>query len=152
MSLIDVAPTILDLLGLAGAEDMEGRSLMPLIRGEEGDRPAFAETYYGNRLVALRLGNMKYIFTPPPPEGGWPRSDGWKSYWPNETREEVYDLERDPEEQRSIASAEDDVVRSMRHRLLSWLSEQQERANARPTDHLIGRAIEEQLRSLGYLD
>ena len=95
---------------------------------------------------------MKYIFTPPPPEGGWPRSDGWKQYWPNETREEVYDLERDPEEKRSIASAEDDVVRSMRHQLLSWLSEQQERANVRPTDHLIGRAIEEQLRSLGYLD
>ncbi|MEO1366298.1 MAG: sulfatase, partial [Acidobacteriota bacterium] len=53
---VDVAPTVLDLLGVDGSEAMDGRTLMPLLRGEpDVPRPAWS---YGSRTfdgLALRL-------------------------------------------------------------------------------------------------
>jgi arylsulfatase A-like enzyme len=42
VSMIDIAPTILDLLHAAGSEPMDGQSLLPLFRNEEGATAHFA--------------------------------------------------------------------------------------------------------------
>lgn len=48
VGLIDLAPTVLSLLGLPGLEGAEGRSLVPLLAGDEfAPAPAFTE--FGNR-------------------------------------------------------------------------------------------------------
>jgi len=49
VSLVDIAPTILDAAGLR-PHDMEGRSLVPALRGESIDpSPAYAEVWYHDR-------------------------------------------------------------------------------------------------------
>lgn len=59
VSLIDVAPTILDLLGVAVPAEYDGESLLPLIDGQTppADRPVFAELFpdvrVPRRLVTL---------------------------------------------------------------------------------------------------
>lgn len=47
VSLIDVAPTVLDLLGVAAPAGFDGESLLPLVDGETpaADRPVFAELF-----------------------------------------------------------------------------------------------------------
>jgi arylsulfatase A-like enzyme len=65
VSLVDVAPTVLDLLGLPPSAAMEGETLRPLLRSNGPDRDAYAQTSYGEGLVALRSGGWKYVFKPP---------------------------------------------------------------------------------------
>jgi arylsulfatase A-like enzyme len=56
VSLVDLTPTILELVGVAVEHPMEGQSLLPLVRGDGGDRPARAQTPYGVGTTALRRG------------------------------------------------------------------------------------------------
>lgn len=48
---VDVAPTILELLGVAAPSQMEGRSLLPLIRGEDAGDDRFAVAELGDRSL-----------------------------------------------------------------------------------------------------
>jgi arylsulfatase A-like enzyme len=65
---LDVMPTLLDLAGLPSPAGIDGRSLVPLMRGEEEqDRPAWSYAPKGNWGVALRAGNeVKYHYSPSP--------------------------------------------------------------------------------------
>jgi arylsulfatase A-like enzyme len=113
VGLIDIAPTVLDLLGIPRPDGMEGTSLRPLFGGDGPDRTAFAQTYYGDGLVVLRRGPTKYIFTPPPPV---------VSRIP--AREELYDLTADPGELHDLAATEGDRVRELRRSVEAWLATQ----------------------------
>lgn len=74
--LIDVAPTILDLLELGSPASFEGQSLLPYLSGEGGKagpaRAAYTETYvprfhFGwQELHGLRRDGYKYILAPRP--------------------------------------------------------------------------------------
>ncbi|HWT24250.1 MAG TPA: choline-sulfatase [Solirubrobacteraceae bacterium] len=94
VSLLDLAPTLLDLCALpdAGdlAADMDGRSLAPLLGGApdgEAGRTVAAE-YLAEGVTApavmLRRGRHKYVFCPGDPE-------------------QLFDLEADPREQAPLA-------------------------------------------------
>ncbi len=63
VSLIDVAPTVLDLCGIAGMNGAMGRSLGDLWRGEEWpEREAISELFAdGNRLRSVRSKSRKLI-------------------------------------------------------------------------------------------
>jgi choline-sulfatase len=68
VSLIDIAPTMMDLAGVSeqGRVEMEGASLLPLIRGDsQPDRFALAEYHAEGVFRAcfmLRQGSYKYIY------------------------------------------------------------------------------------------
>jgi len=94
-SLIDIAPTLLELAGGDSPDTIQGRSLSPLLRpgGEPPDdddqwRRAYAE-FYGQRFVysqrILWQGSWKLVFSP----GGV---------------DELYDLSTDPGERRNRAA------------------------------------------------
>jgi arylsulfatase A-like enzyme len=148
VSMIDLAPTILDLLGTEPQERMEGRSLRPLLDGPGEDRPAFAQTYYGDGLVTFRRGTLKYIFTPPPnvAPGGEP------SHIP--AREELYDLGADAGELHDLAGSAPERLRQARERVQEWLQEQGGGASTVGGERAPVRnpAVERQLRALGYLE
>jgi arylsulfatase A-like enzyme len=159
VSLIDVAPTVLALLGLPAGEAMEGQSLLPLLAGPAVDRPAFAQTPYGDGLVALRRGAHKYIFIPlwlrPDTEG--PAADAPAA--PAAAREELFDLRRDPGETRNLAATHADLLHELRGETERWLATQQARKEQGVTvapglefRPLADPALERQLRALGYLD
>lgn len=83
---VDVAPTVLDLLGLPPLPEAQGRSLIPRIRGGPlAAQPAVSEgLVFAEPQVAVRTDRLKYV--------RW--ADG---------REELYDLVEDPDERRNIA-------------------------------------------------
>ena len=87
-SSVDIVPTVLDLLGLPPPEGLDGHSLARALFGpEEGDRPAYSETYFPRyhfgwqHLRGVRSGQYRYVDAPQP---------------------ELYDLRRDPGETRNI--------------------------------------------------
>lgn len=73
--LTDIAPTVLDVLGLGTlAKGMQGHSLLPVLRSGSAPRTAvFAETQSSdanNRLLAVRDQRWKYLRIDPPVRGG----------------------------------------------------------------------------------
>jgi arylsulfatase A-like enzyme len=142
VSLIDVAPTILDLLGLEAPPTFQGLSLVSSMdRGTSDVREeAWAETQHtldGSHKFALRRGSAgkKAIFTVK--EG----VDGI----------ELYDLARDPEERTKL---EDSGAReALEKKLAAYLADVERRREnkASSPDVILDRRDLERLRSLGYL-
>lgn len=91
---IDLAPTLLDLAGVAAPAQMQGRSLVPLFSGPPpaGWRTSFLHEHHTlSKLI-------------PPNEGL--RTERWAYVrWmaPNPESEELYDLQADPLEQKNLA-------------------------------------------------
>ncbi len=93
---VDIAPTLLDAAGVAIPRSVQGRSLLPQLRGDPG-REAFLIEYYGHEnpfpwianidYRAVRMGRYKYI--------RWIRKD---------EVHELYDLEADPWEMNNVAA------------------------------------------------
>jgi len=167
---VDVMPTLLALAGVAAPAGVEGRSLVPLLGDAERDHGVFTQSFYGNRLTALRRGRWKYVQTPAPPPrsptAGGPRhdgrrSDGWRAHWPTAAREELYDLDADPGETRNLAEARADVTARFRTKVGRWRRAQLARSRAnrhqlrpppRPLEPQQKHDLEAQLRALGYLE
>ena len=113
---VDVLPTVLDLLGRRIPASLPGRSLVEHIEGERvDDLPAFVETTPGGyqatpemmktRIRAMRLPPWKLIHT----QG------------PGADRYELFDLGSDPEERRDVAGSHPEVVDRMRAELHRWV-------------------------------
>jgi arylsulfatase A-like enzyme len=130
--LTDVMPTVLDLLGIGGPST-DGVSLVDLMRGTRNGLglEAYAESVYPRRfgwspLYALRQGGYKFIEAPRP---------------------ELYDLERDPFEQRNVHDQHPEVVGPLRDRLAALAHHD--------ADGISGRGVPAELRrrlaSLGYV-
>jgi arylsulfatase A-like enzyme len=128
VSLVDLAPTLLDLAG-APLEGVDGSSLLPLVAGaEQGDRPVW--------IVGTDAGRVSQLALREPP---------WKLTVHVESgEEEAYRLDVDPRERRS---APDDVPPELRERVYGEL-ELLEQPELSPED---AAAVESRLADLGYL-
>lgn len=139
VSQIDFLPTMLELLQLPLADDLDGVSLLPLLRGERDfvREEVFAETNYHvsaefTRMVRTRT--HKLIRRYPPPEGTvvWPNIDPspTKEAWRLAERPfrlfselELYDLETDPLENHNLAddSAHAAIRQELEQKLAGWM-------------------------------
>ena len=111
VELMDVMPTLLDLAGAPIPEAVEGRSLMPLLRGE----PTSWRPYvHGECSDVPSLGSGQQFLT-----------DGRRKYiwYPGPGREQFFDLEADPNEMRDLAAdpARVDEIAALRERLIGEL-------------------------------
>ena len=86
-------PTVLELAGVDVPETVEGRSLVPLLRGESPDWREFLHIEHSPLHQTLTDGAEKFI---------WYVSDG---------REQFFDLRSDPEERRNLIASPDDAER-----------------------------------------
>ena len=113
---IDIAPTLLELAGASTDRPMDGRSVLPLIRGERMGSPGeFLYEYYWEyafphtpSTFALRGDRFKYIFY----HGLWDLN-------------EFYDLRTDSLERHNLIGVPyyQDSIRAMRNRMFDRLSE-----------------------------
>jgi arylsulfatase A-like enzyme len=111
-SLIDLAPTVLDLLGLPAEPDYQGTSLLA-----DGKRAALFFTDYSLPLTGVRDGKWKFITEL------------------NASQARLFNVEADPNETQNLAKQHPELVALWQRRLQQWASEQkalilaQDRAN-----------------------
>ncbi len=139
VSHVDIAPTLAELLGLAGAGAGQGRSLLRSMQGlEDPDaaRGVYAESFYAldhygwAPLRSLRTSEYKYIETPDA---------------------ELFALLEDPGELTNVLLERRDASRELRAAVLELAAALDRAApDATPEPDLDERALA-QLRALGYL-
>lgn len=106
-SLIDVAPTILELAGLPPPPSWQGRSLLA---GRAGVARFFTDHAF--LQVGLRQDRWKFIHEIGP------------------DRARLYDLDRDPGERNNVAGAQPERVARYRDHLRAWVAQQRARTAA----------------------
>ena len=137
--LVDVAPTILDMIGLkAETAGMQGQSLVPWISGKtEKDLDGVIETFY------------------PRENFGWSElvglvSDRWKLI--RSPRPELFDLRADPEERNNLFGASADKAGELAERLEREILRLSSGAGIPKGPPSRKAEDRERLRSLGYVN
>jgi arylsulfatase A-like enzyme len=136
ISQLDIFPTLCELNGLSSPDWLEGKSLLPVLRGEtqEINDEIFAEVNYHAAYEpkrAVRTKRWKYIRrfggrrTPVLPNcDDSPSKSLWLEHgWRDRPlpEEELYDLLFDPSEQNNLVASHADTLAEMRGRLQNWM-------------------------------
>jgi len=134
--LIDIMPSILDMLNIPKSKEIQGRSLLPYIeKREKDDLSSYIETYfprenYGwSELIGLIDGDWKYIQAP---------------------KEELYNLKTDPKEEQNIINKEKKVAAEKRDKLKTIINNYSSEIEAERKG--VTSEEKERLRSLGYIE
>jgi arylsulfatase A-like enzyme/Tfp pilus assembly protein PilF len=137
VSVVDVMPTVLELLGIERPPDLQGRSLVPLLDGEpaDPDREVYFESLVGRldhgwgELRGLRTAREKLIHGPKP-----------RYYRIDEDPGEVYD--RSAQEPAAVERLTRDLARRMKE----WARPEARSAIASLDPEAVGKLV-----SLGYV-
>ena len=133
--IVDVMPTILDLVGVETPPAVQGVSLMPLARGEALDLLAFSETWYPryhygwSELSAVKDGRYKFIAAP---------------------RRELYDTASDPGETTDLAASNPRMADALERGLRDIVARTTTTAVPQQP-RTVEPEVEERLRALGYV-
>jgi arylsulfatase A-like enzyme len=132
--LIDVMPTVLDLLGLQ-APSVDGVSLVPFMRGGGQDLEAYSESEYPRRLGwsplrALRDGRFKLIDAPRP---------------------ELYDLEQDPFEEKNVYHERRATADALMRRLATVVQTRSRTDGNTDANAVVSPEVRARLAALGYV-
>jgi len=133
--LVDLMPSILDMLNLPLAEEIQGISLLPYIEGKKKeDLSSYIESYfprenYGwSELVGLIDGDWKYIKAP---------------------KEELYNLNQDPQEEKNLIQEEGKIVQEKKEKLEDVIKNST--SPLITEKRTLTSEERERLRSLGYI-
>jgi arylsulfatase A-like enzyme/predicted negative regulator of RcsB-dependent stress response len=134
--LIDVMPTILDLLDMPVPEQVQGLTLEPLLKGkrEKTPRDVYIETMYGKEennwapLTGIITGPYKYISLP---------------------KAELYDLEKDRKERENIFLKKNVLARKIDDQLGEFIRTHSHAGAARRLE--LSGSEKKQLQALGYI-
>ncbi|MGB6850376.1 MAG: sulfatase, partial [Thermoanaerobaculia bacterium] len=142
VSLVDILPTLLDILDIADVESLvNGRSIRPLLEGKRLDRrEAFAENtnIRAAERKALRTERYKYIHQ-------YPR-EGKGDHL--EESVQLFDLTNDPREKTDIADEHPDLVAGFERRLQAIVRGTDVTVSPDEVPEEIDEELREQLRAL----
>jgi len=111
----DLAPTLLELLGLEAGIDFDGKSLLPLVRGE---RASNWSDFYITECTWMR-------------KHGW-RTPEWKLIRALEPdfhfkpEVELYNLVTDPNEDENLAEREPEIAAALTERMEAWIARREQ--------------------------
>ncbi len=154
--LIDVMPTVLQVLGLEMPRNRQGAALLPaLLSGAGPNRYVYAGASYGPQDTYYRYGS----------ENDMIRDEHWKLIWemsfpftlgdrpvrgPSRQTVELYDLQHDPQELHDVAKAQPDVAKELLDKLRAWRDAIRHFPGPAPATQTIPRKILDQARERGY--
>jgi choline-sulfatase len=138
--LADIAPTVLESVGMPVPREMHGQTLLPLTaKGNQEDRPVYAESAYPRRafgwspLVAWRSDRFLYVKAP---------------------RRELYDLNSDPAAAHNVADDRGRVADGLDAELARFLrdvSPQENDSSGKRPAARVDHEVAERLAALGYV-
>lgn len=136
--IVDIAPTLLDLLGLESTATVQGESLVPLLSGMAQDLGlgAYGEAVNAHdsfgyaRLRTYREGGWKYIHAPTP---------------------ELYHVAVDPGEKVNLADREPRRLARMRGQLEELIAQAEASRTVENPPSVLDAAAAEKLAALGYI-
>ena len=137
VSLADIYPTVLDVLGLPPARHVDGRSML---RASDADRELVFELNNRQRFLgrALLSGSFKLVETV-------------VDYQHRDNEIALYDLTQDPAERQDLAAERPELVNELRARMEEIFSDYESRALPLPTE-ADAELDQETLRALGYVN
>jgi tetratricopeptide (TPR) repeat protein len=137
VSAVDLAPTLLELAGVAAPTATQGQSLLTLISATRpADRPAYAETDYPRRafgwssLAAWRVDRFLYVKAP---------------------RRELYDTAADPAAARNLAAERAPLADGVARSLEEFRTRTAAGGDRGAPVPAVDPALAEKLAALGYL-
>ena len=147
VELVDVLPTLLDLLGVAKPPEQHGRSLVPYLErpGAGGTgKPAFSE-YGSTKIRTVIQDNWKLVENP---DGISPVCipDAPPNHYPI-GRAELYDLGKDPGETANLATAQPGRVTELSKLIRQRFAGIKNRAGQQD----LSEDLKKELNSLGYV-
>jgi len=103
----DIFPTLCDLCDLDSPDNIDGRSLKPVITGDRAEIHPFIIGYFRNFQRMIRRGNWKYI------------------EYPAIGKQQLFDLESDPHELKNLAGSQkhEDGRKALQKALHTWLAD-----------------------------
>jgi len=150
-SLVDLAPTLLELTGIdAGTAPLGGTSLVareqspPRFVLAENDRPL-------NGIEVMKTGFPDFDLTRIDRRMRMLRTDRHKLIWQSDGSVELYDLEHDPDEQVDLAEVKPELRDQLRALLETWMAAEA-RGEPRALFEGTDEQAREQLRALGYVE
>ncbi len=138
VSMIDIMPTVLDILNIKKTPQFHGESLLGLIHGKSkfSRHEILCETFYPlynhnwSPLEGLRTDKWKYIKAP---------------------RSELYDLENDPREMVNLFSKKREIADQLEARMKELQKEKGPRQTEVSAKLRMDKDTQERLKSLGYI-
>jgi tetratricopeptide (TPR) repeat protein len=133
--LIDIMPTVLDMMDIPVPIEVQGLSLLPYVAGKrKQDLSTYIESYYPrenygwSQLVGLIDGDWKYILAP---------------------KQELYNLRQDPWEENNLAQEETGIIQDKKEKLEAIIQDLVSPDAAKK--RTLTSEERERLRSLGYI-
>lgn len=145
VSLVDLYPTLLDLLGVPLERATHGRSLRPLLEGRQlEERPAFAENTNIERFErkSLRTRAYKLVHSYPKKKAGPKAAE----------RIELYDLRADAGELRDLADEQVEIRRVLEDRLRAIVNGTGNQTPEAAAPEELDPDLRRRLEALGYID
>ena len=150
VQLVDIMPTVLEILNIPVIDKIDGVSLWPLVKdqAEKARDFVFAESieehFPGNKRVYIKgiegkwrtmvVDNWKIIYIPHPENGIF----------------ELYNLEKDPGETVNLIDKEKEIASQMKKKILDFLRLQSNEGNVEISD--LTEKSKKLLKKLGYIN